>query len=929
MKNLCSSVFKWGSQRVALGMLCAIGPHVFAKESAVLEIPYHKTVLDNGLTLLVHEDHKTPIMAVNVWYHVGSKNERPGRTGFAHLFEHLMFNGSEHFNDDWFKAMERVGATGMNGTTGQDRTNYFQEVPRDALDFALWMESDRMGHLLGALTQERLDEQRGVVLNEKRQGDNQPYRIAWRLITQNTWPAGHPYSWEVIGAEEDLEAATLGDVRAWFNAWYGPANAVLVVSGDVTAGEAVEKVRRAFGDIPPGPPVSRPVEYIAKRAGTRRMVAQDRVPQARLYKVWNIPPYGTPAGNRLNVASGVLAGGKTSRLYKRLVYDEQLATEVSAWADLGEIAGQFVVSATARQGVPLREVERAVDEELARFLAGGPGADELRRVKAGFEADFVRGCERVGGFGGKSDVLARNFVLTGDPDYYKTVLRETRGAARAEVRDTARAWLGDGAFVLWVEPFPDYRAASNGVDRSALPVPDLKPAARLPEIRRAALANGLKVVLAERHDVPVVQMSLLVGGGYAADRGGVPGTASLTAAMLAEGTRRRSALEISAALDALGARLWTGCGADTIGVSLNTLSRHLNDALEIFADVALQPAFPEADFGRLQKQRLAAIRREKSEPNGVAMRVLPRLVFGEGHPYAAPFSGTGDEAGVEGLRREDLQRFYAAGFRPDNATLVVSGDAALDTLLPLLERRFGGWDAKNPNVLKRGDAEGERSAGNVRAGIYLIDRPGAAQSMIVAGGQAPAKAGDAAVDVMNAILGGTFTSRINMNLREEKHWSYGARTSLTDAAGERAFLCSTAVQADKTADALRELANELRGIVSDRPPSEAERAKAATDLTLRLGGQWETLGAVAGVMEQMVRFGLPESYFRTYAETVRGITLDAVRQAAVSVVRPERLVWLVVGDRSRLEPELRGLGWGPVTVLDADGNPVKPQMDAP
>jgi zinc protease len=841
-----------------------------------------------------------------------------------------MFNGSAHFDDDWFKAMERVGATGMNGTTGHDRTNYFQEVPTDALDFALWMESDRMGHLLGALTQERLDEQRGVVLNEKRQGDNQPYRIAWRLITQNTWPAGHPYSWEVIGSEEDLKAATLGDVREWFGAWYGPVNAVLVIAGDVSAGEAVEKARRAFGGIPPGPPVARHAEFIAKRAGTRRMTAQDRVPQARLYKVWNVPPYGTTAGNLLNVASDVLAGGKASRLYKRLVYDGQLATDVGAWVDMREIAGQFTVTATAKPGVPLKEVERAVDEELARFLADGPGAAELRRAKAGFEADFTRGCERVGGFGGKSDVLARNFVLTGDPDYYKTVLRETRGATRAAVRDAARAWLGDGAFVLSVEPFPEYRAGPDGVDRGTVPFPELKPEARLPEIRRAALANGLKVVLAERRDVPVVQLTLLVGGGYAADRGGVPGTASLTAEMLDEGTRRRSALEIGETLDALGARLWTGCGPDTLSVSLNTLTCHLDEALSVFADVALQPTFPEADFKRVREQRLAAIRREKNEPNGAAMRVLPRLIFGEGHPYAVPFNGTGDEAGVEELRREDLQCFYAAWFRPDNATLVVSGDIVLDTLQPLLERRFGGWSRESSKVLKCGSSKVERSETgnfrtleiqNFRPSLYLIDRPGAEQSVIVAGCRAPAKAGpgEAAVDVMNAVLGGTFTSRINMNLREEKQWSYGARTSLTDAAGDRAFLCSTAVQADKTAEALRELAGEFRGIVSDRPPTEAERAKAATDLTLRLGGQWETLGAVAGVMEQMVRFGLPEEYFRTYAESVRGVTSADVKQAATSVVRPDDMVWLVVGDRARLESSLRGVGWGPVTVLDADG----------
>ena len=907
------SLIRWFSGVVSLSL------GVSAEAVDTLEIPYHKTVLDNGLTLLVHEDHKTPIVAVNVWYHVGSKDEKPGKTGFAHLFEHLMFNGSEHFNDDWFKALERVGATGMNGTTGEDRTNYFQEVPREALEFALWMESDRMGHLLEAISQERLDEQRGVVLNEKRQRDNHPYTLAYRLITQNSWPAEHPYSWEVIGSDEDLKAATRDDVRSWFMAYYGPANAVLVVAGDVNTAEVVEKVRLAFGDIPSGPPVSRHTRYVAKRAETRRMKAQDRVPQARLYKVWNIPPYGTTSGNLLSVAGEVLAGSKTSRLYKRLVYDGQLATDVYADVDLREIAGQFMIVATAKPGVTLSDIEQAVDEELERFLDDGPTAAELRRVKAGFEADFVRGCERVGAFGGKSDILAHNYVFTGNPDYYKTVLRETREATRSSVRGTAREWLAEGPFVLSLEPFPEYRAASNGVDRSVVPVPVLKPDARLPEIRRGQLANGLKIVLAERHDVPVVQLNLLVEAGYAADPEGESGAASLLAAMLDEGTRRRTALEISDELDAIGARLGTGCGPDTTGVSLNTLTRHLVAALDVFADVVLCPVFPESDFTRLQKQRLAAIRREKNEPDGVAMRVLPQLLYGRGHAYGVPFNGSGDEAGVTRLTRADLQCFYDMWFKPNNATLLVVGDTTLQKLIPLLERRFGGWCA-GPVPVKRIEAVTPPE----RPALYLIDRPGAPQSVLFAGLVVPPKASpdEYAIDVMNAILGGSFTSRVNLNLRETKHWSYGARTRIVDVPGPRAFLCTAPVQADKTIEALKELATEFRGILSDRPPTEAERVKAVTDLTLRLGGQWETMGAVTGVLDQMTRFNLPESYFRSYADEVRALTLNDLAHAAVRVIQPERLVWLVVGDRSRIESGLRELGWGRVIVLDTDGHPV-------
>ncbi|HTD66995.1 MAG TPA: insulinase family protein, partial [Candidatus Limnocylindria bacterium] len=498
-----------------------------------IEIPYTKYVLSNGLTLLVHEDHKAPIVAVNVWYHVGSKNEKPGKTGFAHLFEHLMFNGSENFDEDFFKATERVGATDMNGTTSEDRTNYFENAPKDALDLLLWLESDRMGHLLGAITQAKLDEQRGVVQNEKRQGENQPYAIAYELITKNTRPAGHPYSWTVIGSMEDLNAASLDDVKEWFKSYYGAANATLTIAGDVKPEEILAKVQKYFGWIPSGPPVARHEAWIAKRTGTHRQKAEDRVPQARIYKIWNIPQYGTREANLLNLASDVLAQGKSSRFYKRLVYQDQIATDAQAYVDLSEIGGQFGIVATARPGVPLEKVEKALDEELAKFLADGPTKDELERAKTQFEAGFIRGIERIGGFGGKSDILAQNLVFTGKPDYYKTQLEETRTATAKAIQKTAREWLSDGVYVLEVHPFPKYAETSADVDRKTVPFPtDLKPEVKFPALQHTQLANGLKIIFAERHEVPTVQFNLLFDAGYSADQFASPGTAKLAMNML-------------------------------------------------------------------------------------------------------------------------------------------------------------------------------------------------------------------------------------------------------------------------------------------------------------------------------------------------------------------------------------------------------------
>ncbi|HUP29787.1 MAG TPA: pitrilysin family protein, partial [Usitatibacter sp.] len=407
------SILKRGLVALAFAAIAATPPALAqsrpspAAAIAIPDIPYTKFVLANGLTLLVHEDHKAPVVAVNTWYHVGSKNEKPGKTGFAHLFEHLMFSGSENFNHVYLTAMGRAGATSLNGTTNNDRTNYFQNVPTSMLDYALFAESDRMGHLLGVLDQKKLDLQRGVVQNEKRQYENQPYGIAYELIVENTYPRGHPYSWTIIGSMQDLDAASMADVTGWFKTHYGPNNTVLVIAGDVTPEVAREKVEKFYGGIPPGPPLVRQGVWIAKRTGTHRGWAQDRVPQARLTRVWNVPQFGSPAEAQLDLVAQLLGGGKTSRLYRRLVYKDQIATAVRADNDANEIGGQFDYTLTAKPGQDLAQVESVAQEELQRFLKEGPSAEELQLAKTRILSNYVRIVERVGGFGGKSDLLAR------------------------------------------------------------------------------------------------------------------------------------------------------------------------------------------------------------------------------------------------------------------------------------------------------------------------------------------------------------------------------------------------------------------------------------------------------------------------------------------------------------------------------------------
>ncbi|MCP4201550.1 MAG: insulinase family protein [bacterium] len=888
-----------------------------AADFEIPDVPYESFTLDNGMTVIVHEDHKAPIVAVNIWYHVGSKNEKPGKTGFAHLFEHLMFNGSENYNFDYFKIMERIGATELNGTTWFDRTNYFQNVPTNALDLTLWMESDRMGHLLGAIDQERLDEQRGVVQNEKRQGLNQPYGEVRVLIPPAAYPAAHPYSWSTIGSMEDLKAASLEDVQEWFKTYYGAANAVLVLAGDIDVETAKQKASLYFGDIPSGPPVTKQEAWIAKRSADQRIALQDRVAQARIYKQWNVPQWGTPENEHLGLVSSILTEGKNSRLFKRLVYDDQIATDVVSFVWPFEISGQFRIYATAQPGGDLAAVEKAVDEEIRRFIEEGPTEAELERVKTQQFAEFVRNIEGVGGFGGKSDLLARHRVYGGDPGFYKQRLEWMKTATVGDVRTAAADWLSAGQLAVEVHPFDDYQVAETGADRSALPDTGEAPAADFPDIQRTALDNGLEIILAERHAAPLVEFRLLVDAGYASDQHAVPGTARLAMDVLDEGTASRSALEISDELAMLGAELSTSSNLDLSAVQLSALKANLAESLDLFADVVLNPAFPETEFARLKQQQLARIQREKKTPIQMALRVFPGLLFGEGHAYATPFTGSGTEESVASISRTTLTGFHGSLFKPNNATLVVVGDTTMDEIVPMIEKRFKKW--KTGEVPTK-----DLSEVAIRKGqsIYLIDRPGSEQSVLLAGHLAPPKANpdEVAIETMNTVLGGDFTSRVNMNLREDKGWSYGAGTFIPGARGQRIFLAFAPVQTDKTKESIQELTKELAGLIGDKPATEEEVARAKDSRTLTLPGQWETVADVAGSLSELVRFGYSDDHFDSYAGKVRGLSQAAVANAAKSVLHPDDVVWVIVGDRSEIEDGIRELGIAQIELLDADGN---------
>jgi zinc protease len=883
------------------------------------EIKYEKFTLPNGLRVIVHEDRKIPVVAVNIWYHVGSKDERPGKTGFAHLFEHLMFNGTENYNNEYFSPFQQVGATDMNGTTNNDRTNYFENVPTPALDLALWMESDRMGHLLGVVNEEKLDEQRGVVQNEKRQGENQPYGRVFLQASKSTFPVGHPYSWTTIGSLEDLNAATLEDVQNWFKTYYGPNNAVLSLAGDINTDEAKEIVTKYFGDIPPGPSPIKKKKWIAKRSGEKREIMYDRVPNTRIYKVWNTPEIGSPEQTHFELMASLLTGGKNSSLYQELVYKRRLATSVSAFYYDRELAGQFWIAVDLANGQSLAELEAALDDTLSEFIKRGPNAKRLKNTKTSIRASWIKGLQRIGGFGGKSDLLAYSEVYSGDPGAYLKFINDMMEITNKDIKATASAWLTDGAYVLTVVPEENRTFSSESVvDRTQLPFPTDFPVLDLPKIQRAQLSNGLDVVLAERHDVPMINLSFQIKSGHATDPKEQPGLASFTMSMLTEGTGSYDALELSDRLEELGTDLYTNTGLDVSSVNISSLKSNFVDSLKIMYEVITEPTFDQTEIERKKSRWLAAIDQSLSTPNGMVSNLIPKILYGENHPYAKPFSGNGTRESIQWMSREDLMNYKQRFIAPSNASLIVVGNTTLDEVVPMLESQFGKL-AEN-KMLKGVQLDYEVVNQSDIRRVYLVDKPGAVQSLIVAGQLMPAigSSDEIDIDLMNRVIGGSFTSRLNMNLREDKSWSYGVRARLSQYKGPRPMLVYAPVQTDKTIPSIQEIIREYDEYLSSNPAKDEELEAIVKDLSLGLIGDYETFGALMSGLSGIVSQGRDDNYIDTLPTKYRSMTIDDINSAAKRYLDPSVWTWVIIGDLSKIEEGIEELNLGKIEVITLD-----------
>ncbi len=903
--------------------------------SEVPRLAFEKFTLPNGLDVIVSQDRRLPLVAVNLWYHVGPANEEPGRTGFAHLFEHLMFQGSKHMPpDSHFSMLEAAGASDVNGTTDFDRTNYFETVPSSQLELALWIESDRMGYLLDTVDQAALSNQQDVVRNERRQSyENRPYGLAGEVLVQTLYPKGHPYYGDIIGSHEDIQAARLADVRQFFKQYYSPNNASLAIVGDVDPAQVRALVTKYFGSLKRGPEVQPIAVVTPKITAERRRVVADRVQLPRVYMAWLTPAIYTPGDAEADLTASILGGGRSSRLYKRLVYERQIAQDVSAFQQSLLLGSQFQIMATARPGHTLEELEQAINEELDALKAAPPDARELTRALNTIETQIVQGLESLGGFGGVADRLNSYNQFVKTPDYLQRDLARYRAVTPASIQAFARESLSPSARAvvqvvrgepapLPVVPAPAAPVASapggeavNADEpwRKEMPKPAAARPLQLPTLESVQLPNGLTLILNERKGLPIVAANLVFKTGGDANPLDRPGLASFTAAMIDEGTATRGALQIADEIAQIGATLTTASGMDSSTVSTRALTSNFDRALALVGDVVLNPAFPEAEVERQRQGRLGQLAQQRDNANALTTRVVGAVLYGENHPYG--FTDLGTEASLRAIGRDQLVAFWRQNYVPNNAALVVAGDISMRELRAAAETVFGTWQRGTPATPALAPSASPKSR------IVIVDRPGAPQtqlSVVTLG--APRSSPDfRGIQVMNMALGGNFSSRINMNLREEHGYAYGAYSQFIFRKLGGWFQAGGAVRTDATAAATREVLKEIRGMGEALPPAELSRVKDT--LSRSLAAAFETSSDAAGSFSNVYTYGLGLDYYARYVASVDAVSSDQALAMARKYLGVGQMVVVAVGDRAKIEPELRTLGL-PVEIRDVDGRVV-------
>ena len=926
-----------GAVLVAAGVSAPSAQNQAPSTADIPRLQFEKYTLPNGLDVILSQDRRLPLVAVNLWYHVGPANEEPGRPGFAHLFEHMMFQSSKHVPaDSHFRLLESAGASGVNGTTDFDRTNYFETVPTNQLELALWLESDRMGYLLEQVDQAALSNQQDVVRNERRQSrENQPYGLAGEALVQTLFPKGHPYYGDVIGSHEDIQAVKLDDVNRFFRQYYAPNNASIAIVGDIDVAATKVLVEKHFGTLRRGPAVPPIKAETPPVTEERRRVVPARVQLPRVTMAWLTPAAFKPGDAEGEMIADVLGGGRSSRLYKKLVYDLQIAQNVVAFQQSLILGSMFEIQATARPGHTAAELEQAIDQELALIRAQPPTAVEVEQARNSIETAIIGGLDRLGGFGGVADRLNMYNHYLGTPDYLEKDIQRYRTVTPQSLQAFAREHFNSNARVV-VHAVPGQPApvadppkptaavgteapqggqSINADEPWRLEIPKGGPA-RLLELATpasATLPNGLTIILNERRGLPIVAANLVIKAGSDTNPADKPGLANFVAAMLDEGTQSRGALQIADELARLGATLNTGSTMDATTLSAKSLSKNFDATLDLMADVVLRPSFPSDEIERQRAQRLGQLVQQRDNPGQVATQVMNVALYGAGHPYG--YTEIGTEASMKAVTRDEMLDFWRRSFAPNNAALVVAGDVSMADLLARAEKAFGGWTRGTPVRPALGTPE------TTRAKVVIVDMPGAAQTQLrVAGiGAARSTPDFRALQVMNNALGGLFSSRINMNLRERNGYSYGASSGFAFRRGAGPFTIAAGVRTDATAAAVGEIFKEVAGVI-DTPIGDDELQRAKDALANSLPGAFETGVNTVNSFSNIFTYDLGLDYYTTYARQVNAVTAAQAQDVAKRYVAPDRLVVVAAGDRAAIEAEVRKLSLGAVEIRDADGN---------
>jgi zinc protease len=923
-----------------LVLVSLVAPTAQNRSGAAEDLPslnFEKYTLSNGLDVILSQDRRLPLVAVNVWYHVGPANEEPGRSGFAHLFEHLMFQGSKHTPpDSHFQMLEAAGATGINGTTDYDRTNYFETVPSNRLELALWIESDRMGYLLDTIDESAFGNQQDVVRNERRQTtENRPYGIADEALVQMLYPKGHPYYGNVIGSHQDIQAAGLDDAKQFFKRYYAPNNASLAIVGDFDPAHVKQLVEKYFGTLKRGAPVPPINVTTPPLTSERRRIVGDRVELPRVYMAWLTPPIFRPGDADGTIVADILGGGRASRLYKKLVYEKQIAQDVNVRQESLLLGSQFRIQATARPGHSAEELERAIDDELQQLMTRPPGPMEIERALNGIEMRLIQRLEAFGGFGGVADRLNLYNHYLGTPDYLRKDMERYRAVTTDSVLAFVREQLKPSAraVVHAVPGTPDLGqqvptprqpqtpagegAESINVDepwRNEAPNPGAARPLKIPSPETTTLANGMTLMLSPRAGLPIVTANFVLKTGSEANPIETPGLAAFTVSMLDQGTSTRNAVQIAEEAAQLGATVAPSSSMDGIFVATRALKKSFPAALALAADIALRPSFPTEEIERQRAIRLGQLVQQRENPNALAGKVVASALYGARHPYGYVELGT--EASVAAITRDAMIGFWKQNFTPNSAALVVAGDISMAELKPLAEKVFGSWPTGMPvkNALPTPPTTERR--------VVIVDRPGAPQTQlrVAAVGAARSVSDYYAIEVMNAAFGGLFSSRINMNLREEHGYSYGAFSQFDFRRGPGPFQVAGGVRTDATGPAVSEIFEEIRAVIGlPLRPDELQRARDS--LTQSLPGDFETSARAAGTFAAVYLYDLGADYFSRYVERVNAVDGDSALAAARRYLVPERMVVVAVGDRAKIEPDLRKLGLGRVEIFDSRGGP--------